>query len=44
MVQEIIAYIILAIAVGYMGYRFYNSIKKQHACDKCGLMEAVKKK
>ncbi len=42
MIQEIAVYIILACAVGYIGYRFYRSMKKQQACDKCGLMEAAK--
>lgn len=43
MLQEIIVYTILAVAVGYVGYRFYGNMKKQSACGKCALMEAAKK-
>lgn len=43
MIQQLIIYILLALATTYVGYRFYSSIKKKQACDKCGLMEAAKK-
>ena len=43
MFQEILIYVILAGALAYVGYRIYDSVKKKHACDKCGLMEAAKK-
>ena len=43
MIQEIIIYILLALASTYVGYRIYGSIKKKQACDNCGLMEAAKK-
>ena len=43
MIQEIIVYILLALAVVYVGYRIYSSIKKKQACDKCALMDAAKK-
>ena len=42
MIQEILIYVLLATALAYVGYRIYDSIKKKHACDKCGLMEAAK--
>jgi hypothetical protein len=42
MVQQVIIYIILLLACFYVGYRFYSSIKKKAACDKCGLMQAAK--
>jgi hypothetical protein len=42
MVQQIITYTILSLACFYVGFRFYKSIKKKQACDKCGLMEAAK--
>lgn len=42
MFQQIAVYILLLLALGYVGYRFYGSIKKKRACDKCGLMEAAK--
>jgi len=42
MAQQIIVYIILTVAAFYVAYRFYKSIKKKQACDKCGLMEAAK--
>jgi hypothetical protein len=43
MIQQIIIYILLTAAVGYVAYRIYSSIKKKHACDKCALMDAAKK-
>jgi len=42
MFQEIAVYLLLSLAVAYVGYRIYSSIKKKQACDKCGLMEAAK--
>jgi len=43
MIQQILIYVLVALATAYVGYRIYGSIKKKHACDKCGLMEAAKK-
>jgi len=43
MIQEIAVYILVLLALCYVGYRFYASIKKKQACDKCELMKAVKK-
>jgi hypothetical protein len=43
MIQQIILFIVLGVAVIYIGYRVYISIKKQQACDKCVLMDAAKK-
>jgi hypothetical protein len=43
MIQTILTYLLVILATGYVGYRIYSSIKKQKACDKCGLMEAAKK-
>ncbi len=42
MFQEIVVYILLASSLSYIVYRIYVSIKKKHACEKCGLMEAAK--
>ena len=41
MLQQLIIYIILALACFYVGYRFYRSVRKKQACDKCGLMQAA---
>jgi predicted negative regulator of RcsB-dependent stress response len=43
MMQQIIIYIVLILALAYVGYRIYSSIKKKQACEKCELMKAVKK-
>ncbi len=43
MIQEIAAYILLAIASTYVGFRVYGSIKKKQACGKCVLMQEAKK-
>jgi hypothetical protein len=42
MYQQILTYILLSGAVAYVAYRFYCSVKKQQACDKCELMKAAK--
>ena len=42
MTQELASYILLLLAIVYVGRRIYNSIKKKNACDKCALMEATK--
>ena len=42
MTQEVLMYIILILALAYISYRIFGSIKKKQACDKCGLMEAAK--
>jgi len=38
MLQEIIVYILLLLAIAYVSFRVYSSIKRKQACDKCGLM------
>ena len=43
MPQELIVYVIIALAMGYVTYRIYSSFKKKEACAKCELMEAVEK-
>jgi len=43
MIQEIIVYVLLALATAYVGKRIYSSIKKKQACDTCALMDAAKK-
>lgn len=43
MFQQIVIYIVLALAFFYVAYRIYGSIKKKQACGKCVLMEAAKK-
>ena len=43
MIQQIIIYALLTLAMGYVGYRIYSGIKKKQACEKCELMKAVKK-
>ena len=43
MIQQVIIYVLVALAVAYVGHRIYSSLKKKQACDKCGLMEAAKK-
>ncbi|HRG37636.1 MAG TPA: hypothetical protein PK289_03815 [Bacteroidia bacterium] len=42
MIQEIITYLLLALASAYVIYRGYESLKKQKACGKCELMKAAK--
>jgi len=42
MFQQSAVYILLSGALGYVGYRFYSSIKKKQACGKCELMKAAK--
>ena len=42
MIQEIIMYVILAIATAYVVFRIYQSVKKKSACEKCALMDAAK--
>lgn len=42
MIQQVIVYLILILAIAYVGYRFYLSIKKKQACEKCELMKAAK--
>lgn len=41
MTQQIITYIILALACIYVSYRAYESLKKKKACGKCELMKAA---
>jgi len=41
MLQEIAVYIILLAAIIYIAFRFYASIKKKQACDKCELMKTA---
>ncbi len=43
MTQELAVYILLTLALAYVVYRIYGSIKKQQACDKCELMKVAKK-
>jgi hypothetical protein len=43
MIQEVIVYILLALATAYVGKRIYDSIKKKQACAKCALMDIAKK-
>lgn len=43
MLQEIVVYILLSLAIAYVTYRIYGSIKKKQTCGKCALMEAVEK-
>ncbi|MBL0328871.1 MAG: hypothetical protein IPP64_05500 [Bacteroidetes bacterium] len=43
MIQQLIIYILLALATSYVGYRIYGSIRKKQACGKCVLMEEAKK-
>jgi hypothetical protein len=43
MIQQIIVYGLLVLALIYVGYRLYGSIKKKQACGKCALMEAAQK-
>ena len=43
MIQEIVVYGLLILALAYVGYRLYSSIKKKQACGKCALMEAAQK-
>lgn len=43
MIQELIIYILLALATTYVGYRIYSSIKKKQACGKCVLIDEAKK-
>jgi hypothetical protein len=42
MIQQLITYIILAIACVYVIHRAYKSLKKKEACGKCELMKAAK--
>lgn len=42
MIQEIIIYVLLALASGYVIYHGYESLKKHKACGKCELMKAAK--
>lgn len=42
MIEQIALYTLLLLAICYVAYRFYASIKKKQACDKCELMKAVK--
>ncbi|MDF2438481.1 MAG: hypothetical protein K0Q95_2857 [Bacteroidota bacterium] len=42
MLQHAFTYLILSAAIAYVGFRFYASIKKKQACDKCELMKAAK--
>jgi len=42
MMEQIALYTLLLLAIVYVAYRFYASIKKKQACDKCELMKAVK--
>ena len=44
MIQELAVYGIVLLAVAYVAYRMYGSIKKKQACDKCELMKAAKNK
>jgi hypothetical protein len=44
MIQQVIVYILLTLATAYVAYRFYGSIKKKQACDKCELMKIAKEK
>ena len=43
MFQELGVGVLIIIALTYVVYRLYGSIKKKQACDKCELMQAVKK-
>jgi hypothetical protein len=43
MIQEIAVYGLLILALSYVGYRLYSSLKKKQACGKCALMEAAQK-
>jgi len=43
MIQQLIIYILLALATAYVGYRIYSSVKKKQACGKCVLMDEAKK-
>jgi hypothetical protein len=42
MTQQLITYIILALACVYVIYRAYKSLKKKEACGSCELMKAAK--
>jgi hypothetical protein len=42
MTQQLITYIILALACIYVIYRAYKSLKKKEACGNCELMKAAK--
>ena len=44
MIQQIIIYILLILAITYIGFRIYSSIKKKQACTKCALMDVATKK
>jgi hypothetical protein len=43
MAQEILIYILLALASAYLAFRIYGNIKKKSACDKCAIMDVAKK-
>lgn len=43
MIQELMIYILLGLAITYVGHRFYSSIKKKQVCGKCVLMQEAKK-
>lgn len=43
MIQQVIVYILLALATAYVVFRIYSSIKVKQACAKCALMDAAKK-
>lgn len=43
MIQEIAVYGLLVLALTYVGYRLYSTLKKKQACGKCALMEAAQK-
>lgn len=42
MIQQIIIYVLLALASIYVVYRGYENIKKQKTCGKCELMKMAK--
>jgi len=42
MLQSIVTFAIVVIALGYVLRRLYKSIQKKRECDKCALMDAVK--
>jgi len=42
MTQEIISYLLLALASGYVVYRGYLNVRKQKNCGKCELMKIAK--
>jgi hypothetical protein len=44
MTQELITYIILALACVYVIYRAYKSLKRKEACGNCELMKAARTK